>query len=470
MLGPSGYQREDILGKNFRFFKSDRHDDKFYQDMWRTISGGQVWSGRITNRMRDGKERQFETTIYPIRDHFNQIVNFVSINHDVTQELYLEERLRQSQKMEAIGSLAGGIAHDFNNILSAITGYTELSLMETSEGTLLEANLQEALRATDLVKQILAFSRQSENELKPIQLTPIVIEALKLLRSTLPTTIDIHHRIASNLKNVLADATQVHQIIMNLCTNAAHAMRDAGGMLKFTLDNVDLDADLTAFHPDLNPGPHVRLTVSDTGHGMTPDIMAAIFDPYFTTKEKGEGTGLGLAVVHGIVRSYGGDITCYSEPGQGCTFHVYLPAIEPRPSADQQPAKPLPVGHERILFVDDEPSLTEMNKQRLEALGYTVVTKTSSLEALEMLNQRPDAFDLVITDMTMPNMTGDKFAEKIIALRPQMPIVMATGFSEQMSERQALDLGIKAFLMKPTILRDLAETVRRVLDEKLQPN
>ncbi|MGB2688098.1 MAG: PAS domain S-box protein, partial [Desulfobacterales bacterium] len=338
---------------------------------------------------------------------------------DISHQKKLEAQLQQAQKMEAIGTLAGGIAHDFNNILSSVIGYTELALDNEKRGTFQHKNLQQILysgnRAKDLVKQILTFSRQVDQKQKPIQVKPIVKEVLKMLRATIPSTVEIEQIVQSNAL-VMGDPTQIHQILMNLCANAAHAMEDNGGLLTVRLLDAELDSDFISNHPDLKPGPYINLTVTDTGHGISPDVVKKIFDPFFTTKEKG--TGMGLSVVHGIVRSHGGDIYVYSEPGKGSTFKVCLPVIESRFKPEERAESPIPKGTERILFIDDEPAIMKLGKQTLESLGYDVVARNSSIEALELFKKKKDRFDLVITDMTMPNMTGEKLAEKLMQIRP----------------------------------------------------
>jgi PAS domain S-box-containing protein len=393
-------------------------------------------------------------------------LNFVT---DITFEKRLEAQLLQAQKMEAIGTLAGGIAHDFNNILSSVIGYTELAIEEVSKGGLLHNNLKEVLRAgrraRDLVKQILAFSRQSDHELRPLEISPIIKETLKLLRASLPSTLEIHQNIGPDLGTVMTDPTHVNQILMNLCTNAAHAMGENGGTLDVSLEKVDNGTDLGVRFTGLSPGPYLKLTVNDNGHGMAPEVKERIFDPYFTTKEKGEGTGLGLAMVHGIVKSHGGTITVYSEPEMGSTFHVYLPIIETEKDQDTGREKTVPTGSERILFVDDEQPIVDIGKQMIEQLGYTVVIRTSSLEALELFRTKPHEFDLIITDMTMPNMTGEELANELMFIRPDIPIILCTGFSRRVTEKKAKAMGIQAFIMKPILKQELAETIRRVLDE-----
>lgn len=417
-----------------------------------------------------GLGKTFLVTCSPIFEDSGTFTGTIHSAKDITQQKKLETQFRQAEKMEAIGTLAGGIAHDFNNILGAIMGYAELAQLDMSEGSKHKAYLAQVLkasnRAKDLVNQILTFSRQSEGEQRPLQVTLVIKEALKLLRASIPTTIKIDQEITKEPATVLADPTQIHQVIMNLCTNAAHAMQKSGGVLGVKLASVDLDADAAAQYPDLKPGPYIRLAVGDTGHGIVPGIKEQIFDPFFTTKGPGEGTGMGLSVVHGIVKSHGGAITVYSEPDKGTTFHVLLPRIkgEERPETDK--AEVLPTGSQRILFVDDEQVLVRVGEQMLGRLGYEVVARTSSIEALEVFRAQPDKFDLIITDQTMPNMTGEQLARKVMGIRSDIPVILCTGYSRMVSENRVKSMGIRAFVMKPVVMRELAETTRRVLDQK----
>jgi signal transduction histidine kinase/DNA-binding response OmpR family regulator len=379
----------------------------------------------------------------------------------------LEARLRQAQKIQAIGTLAGGIAHDFNNILAAIMGYAELVRLRIPEDGRAKDHLKQVLlatyRARDLVKQILTFSRQTEQERRPVYVHLIAKEALKLLRASLPSTIEIRHNIVSDLSAVMADPGEVHQILMNLCTNAHEAMREKGGILNVDLANVDLGVCEVARYPGLKPGLYLKLSVTDTGCGMNRRTVERIFDPYFTTKEKGQGTGLGLAVVHGIVANLGGIIDVESEPGEGTAFHVWLPRVETGQKGNMESSEPPPKGDGRILLVDDEKILVDSGQEMLTHLGYEVVTKTSSVEALELFREQAGQFDLVITDMTMPDMTGDKLARKLMGIRRDIPIILCTGFSERITKEEAEKVGIREFLMKPIASRELAEVIRRVL-------
>jgi len=384
----------------------------------------------------------------------------------------LEEQLRQVHKMEAVGTLAGGIAHDFNNILAAILGYTELAASDLPPGHPIGQNLEQVLmachRAKKLVQQILSFSRPSDQERRPVQLGPVVEEALKLLRATLPTTIEIRSNLAPESGVVKADPTQIHQVLMNLGANAAYAMQDKGGLLEVTLERVHLDSTAAARRAELEPGLYEKLTVRDTGEGMDQEIVDRIFEPFFSTKSPLKGSGMGLAVVHGIVKSHGGSIEVFSRPGQGSTFQIYLPILDDQ-AAESRTEKPEPVpgGGERILLVDDEEAIVDTNRQMLERLGYRVSARTSSLEALELFKAGPDQFDLVITDQTMPRMTGVELAQEMLRLRPDLPIILCTGFSEQISAQQAEAMGIRRFAMKPLVGREVAQVVRQALDEKV---
>jgi PAS domain S-box-containing protein len=386
-----------------------------------------------------------------------------------------ENRLQQVQKLEAIGSLAGGIAHDFNNILSAILGYAQLAMDRLPADSPVLADLEQVYkggeRAKDLVMQILAFSRPQEQDAAPIQIGPIIKEVLKFLKSTLPSSIEIRQQVVPDPGIILADPTRIHQILMNLCTNAAHAMDNTGGILTVALSSITLDSamtpdtGMTTALSDLVPGKYLRLTVGDTGQGIAPDILPRIFDPYFTTKRRGEGTGMGLATVHGIIKSYGGGITVSSAPGKGTTFHVYFPVIDG--PAEPAPEKQAPAAAARndacILFVDDEPPIARLGKQLLEHLGYTAEACTDPLEALALVKSGPDRFDLVITDLTMPGMKGDQLAGELTKIRPDLPVILCSGFSMNMTGKMMAESGIKAFIMKPLIKNKLAAVIQQVM-------
>ena len=350
---------------------------------------------------------------------------------NISEYKQMEEKFRQSPKMESIGTLAGGIAHDFNNILSSIIGFSELALSNIDKGTELEDDIQEVkmagMRAKDLVKQILTFARQSEEEVKPIQVNIIVKEVLKFIKSSIPSTIQINDKVNSD-SIIMGSQTQIHQVLMNLCTNAAQAMEDKGGILEVSVNDTTIDR--TAMIPDLRPGEYIEIKVADTGMGIAPQHIHNIFEPYFTTKAVGEGTGMGLAVVHGIVENYGGQITVDSTIGKGTCFTIYLPITKKRKVHINAVKEDLPVGNENIMFVDDEASIAKMGSRALEQLGYAVTARTSSVEALELFKSKPQAFDLVVTDMTMPNMTGDQLAGELMKIRSDIPVVLCTGYSK----------------------------------------
>ncbi|VAX19027.1 hypothetical protein MNBD_NITROSPINAE03-914, partial [hydrothermal vent metagenome] len=380
----------------------------------------------------------------------------------------LESQYRQSLKMQAIGVLAGGIAHDFNNILSAIIGYTDLTMDKLPEGSRERDNLGEVMkagrRAKDLVKQILTFSRQDDQEKKPVELYLIVKETLKLLRASVPSTIKMKEDIDPDSGSVLADATQMSQVVMNLCSNAEFAMREKGGELIVSLREVDVDNELAKNNPSLSDRKLIKFSITDEGYGIDSATIERIFDPFFTTKKAGEGTGLGLAAVHGIVTSHGGAITVKSKPGHGATFDVYFPKVD-KPAVDEikkifQACK----GNERILFIDDERPLVRLGMEALGQFGYDVVGETSSVEALNRFRKTPEKFDLVITDQTMPNIAGDELAREMIKIRSNIPVILCTGFSKTITPEKARDIGIRDFILKPVLANELAVTVRKTLD------
>jgi PAS domain S-box-containing protein len=386
---------------------------------------------------------------------------------DITRQKNLETQLRQAHKMEAIGTLAGGIAHDFNNILGVIIGCTELALEKIAPGrdeiSLLERVLRAARRARELVKQVLTFSRQDKSEIKPLYLHPIVKETLKFIGATAPATIRIEQAIENDAGAVLGDPTQVHRLLMNLYTNAVHAMQTKGGVLNVSLADKDLSSD-TAAHADLKAGPYVELCVRDTGHGMSPETMVRIFDPFFTTKPVGEGTGLGLSVVHGIVKKHNGGIVVESQPEKGTTFKVYFPRLDKRHIQIMGELEAgVPVGNERILLVDDERELLDTLQQMLEELGYSVTVTSSSLDAYDRFRRAPEDFDLIVADLTMPGMTGIDLAKKIKCIHPDIPIILCTGFSELTASQQAQEAGAWRVLYKPVARWQLATAIRAAL-------
>ncbi|RPJ81048.1 MAG: response regulator, partial [Deltaproteobacteria bacterium] len=423
--------------------------------------------GRIINTQSDWNYK---------KDKNGNIIGFISIITDITnrlraeeEKIRLEKKLHHVQKMEAIGTLAGGIAHDFNNILGSIMLNTELAIDDLPEDNSSIYSLKQVLkgshRAKDLVEQILTFSRESEIERKPIRINSIVKETLRMLRAMLPTTIVMQQDIAEDVSVILADSTQIQQLVINLSNNAAHAMIAEGGKLKVKVEDVYLDEPLS--HSDMNPGRYVRLSVSDMGCGMKPEIKDRIFDPFFTTKRPGEGTGLGLSVVHGIVIHHDGFITVESEEGKGSTFEIYLPIIDDGTISFLKPSISVqtPTGNENILFVDDEEVVVDANRRILQRLGYNVTISTDSKKALAAFRKKPEKFDLVITDMTMPSMTGAELARELIKIRPDIPIILCTGYSQLITPEKSNAIGIQEFVMKPFSRNEIAEAIRKVLDK-----
>jgi PAS domain S-box-containing protein len=466
---------ELIKGKTDFDLPWPREEAEAYRADDLEVMGGKEAKRHIIEPLQqgDGARLWIDTTKVPLLDGQGNVYGILGVYEDITERRLneeerekLERQVRQSQKMEAIGTLAGGIAHDFNNILSIILGYNELAMLDDNPAKRLQ-NLEEvrkgAERARDLVSQILAFSRKADQERQPLQISLIIKEALKMLRASIPTTIEIRKNIASDSK-VMADSTQIHQVIMNLCTNAYQVMRETGGTLAVSLTEIDIGEGEYGY-ADLHPGRYLRLEVSDTGCGIDPAIKDKIFEPYFTTKPQGEGTGMGLAVVHGIVKSHNGHISVYSEPGKGTSFHVYLPVTESEAaSVPESPLPEVPVGHgERILFIDDEEQIIRIAQSMLTSNGYQVTACSSGVQALEEFRRQPDQFDLVITDMTMPHMTGIDLARNILAVNPDMPIILCTGQSELINRETALDMGCCAYLNKPILKQTLLQAVQKAL-------
>jgi signal transduction histidine kinase/ActR/RegA family two-component response regulator len=396
---------------------------------------------------------------------------YEALQHEMDERAQVEEKLRQAYKMQAIGTLAGGIAHDFNNILAAIIGFSEMVEEDIPEGSPIQSYIQRILSASfrgrDLVKQILTFSRKAELPRQPVSVLPIIQETIQLLRASLPTTIEIKLITKAITDTIQAAPAEVQQILMNLATNAAMAMREHGGILHISLSDIDFEPDSPVEDPGVEPGEYLQIVVEDSGSGMSPDIMKRVFEPFFTTRLVGEGTGMGLAVVYGIVKSLHGTITVESEPGVGSTFRVFLPKV--RTETESEPAQPdqNPRGTERVLFVDDEELLMEWGKVALERLGYTVTALTDSAEALKLFSSDPSQFDLIITDQTMPGIPGLQLSKELLKIRPDIPIILCTGHSDTVSPEMAKEAGIREFLMKPLAKQELAQVIRRVLDAKV---
>ena len=455
----TGYSREESIGQPVRMLLEKEQEAHFDQQIEELVNQGEVWRGRLVNRRRDGSLFMAATTVSPVRDSAGAITHFISVQRDITHEAEVETRMRQAQKMEAIGTLAGGIAHDFNNILGGIVGFTDMALLYAEPGSEVHGNLlhirQGGRRAADLVQQILTFSRQSAAEKVPVLIAPIIRESLKLLRASLPATIAIDQQLTGADVRVLATPVQIQQIVMNLCANAFHAMREQGGTLTIRLAEADADAD----------GGRLSLTVADTGQGIDHDLLDRIFTPFFTTKKPGEGTGMGLSVVHGIVTDLGGEISVQSEPGRGTTFVVLLPSTEARPGSTLVSSEGvLPTGREHILVIDDEKEIRDICRMMLGHLGYTVTTLGRPEEALGLLADARPRIDLVITDQTMPRLTGAELTAAIRRDFPGLPVILCTGYSDRLNYDLAREAGACDLLMKPVDLRGLGAAVRAALD------
>jgi len=464
----SGYSRAEVRGQNPRVLKSGQQDATFYRQLWETIQHGEVWSGHFVNKRKDGGLYDEEATISPIRDAHGRIINFVAVKRDVTREKELENQVRQSQKMEAIGTLAGGIAHDFNNVLAVILGYASLVKEDLEKGPArledVEEILKAATRAQELVQQILTFSRQREQSRRIIPLDTVVKEATKFLRASLPAEIAFEIQLAADAPAVLANATQIYQVTVNLATNALHAMEGRPGQLTVRLESFRPDDTFIRQHPQLKPMQYARLTVADTGHGMDARTLKRIYEPFFTTKPVGKGTGLGLSVVHGIVQAHDGLITVESEVGTGTTFGLYFPAVKADEGLLKKDQRAVLQGQgQKILVVDDETALAAVMQKVLERVNYEATIATRPQAALELVRAQPAQFDLVVTDLTMPQMNGVELAKQLRAIRPDLPILLATGNIAELDPATLGAAGICELLEKPVRTDALAKAVHAAL-------
>lgn len=466
-----GYSKDTLIGRKFTDLILSNDMSLFGKGhpFYELNLKANIRNVEVEMMRKDGYPVWVSISMEPLKDENSDQQENMAVVVDISQRKQLENQLRQAHKMESIGTLAGGIAHDFNNILSPIMLHTELATMQLPSDSPLQHNLSQIYkgseRARDLVRQILTISHKGDEKRIPLKITPLIKESLKMLRSSIPTTVEILKNLKAEQDIVLADPTQIHQIMLNLCTNSAHAMKENGGTLSIELFNKEIEAGSKENIQGLAPGKYIKLIVKDSGKGIDAKTIQYIFEPYFTTKGTGEGTGLGLALVHGIVKSCEGNITVESEPGKGTGFEILLPVVDENVSEHKEPLSQISGGSEHILFVDDELDTIKAMKTALENLGYSLTIRSDSLDALEYFRNNPRAFDIVITDMTMPNMTGKALAVEMIAIRPDIPIILCTGFSDQISEPEALKMGIKSFIFKPITINELSGTIRKVLDQ-----
>ncbi len=468
----SGYSRNEVIGENSRILNSGHQDASFYEKMWQQISSGKVWHGHFTNKKKEGSLYEEEVTISPVRDEAGKITHYVAVKRDVSEQIALERQIRRSQKMDAIGTLATGIAHDFNNILMQIVGFTEMSMDLAEDDSPLKKNLsiiyEASERAGDLVDQILTFSSHTEKNEIPLRLGLIVKKELDLLNSTMPEHIELKQQIET-MKMTNMDPIQAHQIIMNLCTNAIQALGSRKGSIEVVLKDYEVDRDKAKLLGNISPGQYLRLSISDNGPGISPEVIERIFEPYFSTKEKSKdrGTGLGLATIHGIAVRLGGTVSVKSTLGQGSRFDVYFPQSSAKEILQQSGSKKMPTGSERVVVVDDDPQVIAYIEKELGRLGYNVTGFTSSLKVLDAICNNPEAYDIMLTDMTMPSLSGPRLAEEIRKLGNDMPIILCTEFSKHAESNTANIKGINAYLTKPISETRLAQEVRKALDSTL---
>lgn len=466
----TGYDKIEAIGQRLNILKSGTHDDVFYKQMWETLLSKKVWRGRITNRRKNGTLFREDATISSVLDSSGNIINYVALKRDVTREELLEQQLHQAMKMEALGKLAGGVAHDFNNILASIIGYGEIAKGKLSPEHPVVADLDQVLasgdRAVDLVKQILTFSRRENyGRMQPCKVQHVVTEVINLLRPTLPPTIELKHEVEQRCCSVMADSSQIFQLLMNLCTNARQAIGEKHGAITISLREITAGGTLNMSEKVQPRESYLELVVSDTGCGIGKDKLEKIFDPFFTTKKKGKGTGLGLAVVHGIVKKHKGEIHVTSSDGEGTKFHVYL-AIDGRDVENTENNVAVEIAaSERVMVIDDEVEVGEMLKILLQDVGYRVTTYSDSMAAVRYFREDPDCCDIVLTDMLMPNMTGAELAREFLSIRRDLPIIMLTGHGENFDSNKALRLGIREFVLKPIRKDKLYQIFRKVLQD-----
>jgi len=469
----SGYSRDEVMshGKIWEWSYPDAEyrEEIFSKARMIIEQGGTLENFETTIRTKSNNSKIISWHSRNLADEKGEPIGSIALGRDVTATKLLEAELVQARKMESVGTMASGIAHDFNNILFMITGNAELAMEDISEWNPVYNNLKEiksaGLRAAGIVNQLLNFSRKTDQEFKPIRAVTVIKDVIEFLRSTIPTTIEFRKQLPDIETTILGDPTQINQMMINLCINASQAMEATGGILDIAVENITLDETTVERHSDLAPGDYLKITIIDTGPGIEPQTMGRIFDPYFTTKGVGKGSGMGLAVVHGIVKNHNGTITVDSQPGEGATFTILFPVIYEKPEMNVPVSDKIPRGNgEKILYIDDEVSIAKMVEQMLERQGYSVEAQTSPATALELFLSQPDAFDLVITDMTMPQMTGVQLSEKLKEVRPDIPVIICSGHSALIDEEKAKTIGIDGYVMKPLVMRDIAKSIRNVLD------
>ena len=470
----TGYSPDEVVGKTPDLFKSEKHDDEFYETLLKTIASGSKWEGRITSYTRDGDLFNVEAIIYPILDDAGKMMNFVAISRDITHEVAVERQLRQTQKMNAIGELAGGVSHDFNNILTAILGYVALCMNSVEEDSKVHGYLKEIVKAGDraakLVRQILTFSRQEEQDFHSVELQPVIEDSLGMVQTTIKPNITVESDIDLQCGPVFGDTTQLQQVMVNLCTNAVHALGKEQGTLQVTLKQVELLGKKNRERVvDLEPGVYACVTVRDTGCGMSPETLERIFEPYYTTKKKGEGTGFGLSIVHGIVSKHRGYIAVESEEGAGTTFTLYFPLLTESAEAQKKAIDlSTPEGFGHILLVDDDDAVLSMGKELLESFGYTVTTAADGRSALNCFEADPDGFDALVTDYSMPEMNGYELIRECLRRQPGFPSILCSGYRERVEGEDLDTLGHTAFIIKPLDWRELSRTIQQEINKRVQ--
>lgn len=468
-LRSSGFSKEELVGKQTSILRSDLYGEQFHSNILNVIFLGKVWKGTYRRQRKDKTYYDVDMTIYPLRDSKEKVAEFVIVERDITDDLKLQQRIRQIQKMEALGTLAAGVAHDFNNILMPIIVNTEMALCDVPTNTAtqeyLRLSLDAAERGRELVKQIISFSKSSYQKIKPVKIGPIVEESLDLLKPSLPFNIKVSQRLGNVNDIVMADPNQIHQVLLNLFSNAVHAMRKKGGILKVELSNVLLDGSGMEGYLELKSQNYLKITVSDTGCGIPKEIIEKIFDPFFTTKGRGEGTGMGLSVVHGIIKSHNGTIEVHSEEEHGTTFDIFLPLSKENAEESYDMKGDIFQGNECILLVDDDENVLKSVTNVLKRFGYDVVGEKNGKDALRIFKNQSKTFGLVITDQYMPGFSGLELARKISGIDPDIPIVLCTGFSDKIDKKKLKKAGIHEIILKPVNTSELAQTIRRVLDE-----